>query len=63
MAIAREQLFGLIVSPAMREHAIMEETFSELSVVQLRVAFMRYQNFVAEAVDSSRMHRNGNACG
>jgi hypothetical protein len=29
-AVAMEQLYGHVVSPAMREHAIMEETFSVL---------------------------------
>jgi hypothetical protein len=34
-AVAREQLFGHVVSPTMREHEIKEETFSMRSVPEL----------------------------
>jgi hypothetical protein len=34
-AVAREQLCGHVVSPAMREPTIMEETFSVPSVLRL----------------------------
>jgi hypothetical protein len=34
-AVAREQLCGHVVSPATREHAIMEEAFSVQSVPEL----------------------------
>jgi hypothetical protein len=33
--VARDQLCGHVVSPATREHAIMEETFSVRSVLGL----------------------------
>jgi hypothetical protein len=65
MAFAREQICGHIVSPATREHAMMEETFSVrflsgLYNEEMRVAVVRSEMLVAEARDSLGTQRKKN---